>query len=225
MDVQGMTLELHGLEHWSKALDNALASEDMQDFSEDEIYEAAPQRLPFALWRFVNHVCDRYTDLVSDHESHFSGVQVGPYYVVIHGIEWLMEADGWAPEKALREWRYAALAILQYALSTDSWQYELGAWWFQAGGYGRRVGKEMVEALDLWEKADAARRDENPDPRLLALLAEDSDGGMGEYDEFLPEPLMIMSRDYDATWFPRAVVEDEHTVVVWDQMSSGRGGC
>jgi len=154
MDVHGMTMEIHGLEHWSGALDNALASEDMAPFSEDEIYEAAPQRLPFALWRFVNHVCDIHTDVVSDPEQGFSGVQVGAYYIVIHDLVWNTDADDWTPKKALREWRYAALDILRAAIANEAYEWELGAWWFQAKSSpirdydGNDLGIDMGDVVD-----------------------------------------------------------------------------
>jgi len=56
---------------------------------------------------------------------------------------------------------------------------------------------------------------ETPDPRLVALLQDDCDGGHGEFDEFLPPGCLKMVKEFDANYFPYL---DEDGCVIWERL-------
>ena len=54
--------------------------------------------------------------------------------------------------------------------------------------------------------------DHCPDPKLIELIENPKiDGGHGEYEEFLPEKLRDLSKEFDHTFEPTL----EEGIVVW----------
>lgn len=54
-----------------------------------------------------------------------------------------------------------------------------------------------------------------PDPKLIELIENpEIDGGLGEYEEFLPKKLQDLSKEFDHTFEPTI----EKGAVIWHQI-------
>ena len=58
--------------------------------------------------------------------------------------------------------------------------------------------------------------EKNPSPELLELLAEECDGGNGEFESYLPAHLAAMSAESDATFV--CYLGEDSKSVVWEQI-------
>jgi len=62
---------------------------------------------------------------------------------------------------------------------------------------------------------------EDPDPELVKLLKQEVDGGLGEFDKFLPQEAEAAVETRDATFVPQLIIKDGKEVVIWSEVSAG----
>ena len=65
-------------------------------------------------------------------------------------------------------------------------------------------------------KATKTYIQKNPPAKLLKLLREDCDGGFGEFDPFLPKPLVKISEETDASYI--AQLHKDGKSVLWEKI-------